>query len=238
MDDHSGWDDIPEEQREYVEGKVRAIVESAVQAADQQSNGWGNIPANIRDEIRRSISTIIPWQAVLKQFVGTLNPGGRTTSIKRINRRYPYIHPGVKRARAPKLLIAIDESGSVGNEMLQMFFGELSTLTRKMDITLVPFDCDCRVEDCTEWRRGQPAPVAREKCGGTSFDAPTRMANDPKNRGRWDGMLIMTDGECSEPGPSRMKRGWVLGKGQKLYFDSNELQIFLDDAKPMTGAWR
>jgi hypothetical protein len=51
-------------------------------------------------------------------------------------------------------------------------------------------------------------------------------------------MLIMTDGECSAPGPSRVKRGWVVSPGHKLEFPTNEITISLDPTTPKSGAWR
>jgi predicted metal-dependent peptidase len=240
MDDHDGWDDIPEELREYVEGKVKGIIERAVRHADSQSDGWGTIPEEIRAEIRRYISNVINWRAVLRQFVGSIIRGARTTSIKRINRRYPYIHPGVKRGYTAKLFIAIDESGSVSDEMCEMFFNELDQLTRKVDITLCHFDCTTGPKDLYEWRKGMRPKLKRTKHGGTNFSAPTEIVNDPKNRGRWDGMLIMTDGQAPKPIPSRIKRGWVLGQGCHLMFekDCDEIQIFLTKEQTIKGAWR
>ncbi|NDD63646.1 MAG: hypothetical protein EBZ36_06685, partial [Acidobacteria bacterium] len=96
FDDHGGWDDIPEEMRDMVAGKVSAAVEKAVKHADGQANGWGNVPAELRDAIRASVTNIVDWRSVLRQFVGALARGERSTTIKRINKRYPYIHPGVK----------------------------------------------------------------------------------------------------------------------------------------------
>lgn len=240
MDDHDAWDDVSDAQREYVAGKAKAIIEKAVRHADQLSTGWGSIPSELRDEIRKSISTIVNWRAVLRQFFGTLTRGSRTTSIKRINRRYPYIHPGIKRSYVAKLLIARDESGSVDNEMLEMFFAELNSLTKKVEIDFLPFDCYCNDKDIVPWKKGQIPTKAtkRTKGGGTDFNAPTKVFNDPKNRGRWDGMLIMTDGQAGAPIALRGKRGWILGKGCSLAFQSGELQIFVTKEKPMTGAWR
>ncbi len=240
LDDHDPWDDVPEEQREYVEGKAKAIIERAVRHADSLSTGWGSIPEQLRIDIRRSVSNIINWRNVLRQFIGTLVRGGRTTSIKRINRRYPYIHPGIKRGYTAKLLIARDESGSVSNEMLELFFGELNALTKKVEIDFLPFDCHCSEKDIVRWVKGQiPAKATkRTKGGGTDFNAPTRVFNDPKNRGRWDGMLILTDGLAPAPDPVRGKRGWVLAQGCKLEFESSELQVFITKEKPMSGAWR
>ena len=238
MDDHSNWDDIPEENREYVEGKVKSLIEQAVRHADGRADGWGNIPSNIRNDIRMSVSTIINWRNVLQQFIGSLVRGGRRNSMKRINRRYPYIHPGSTRSYKAKLLVAIDQSGSVGDEMLKMFFGEIASATRLIDVDILPFDCYADVKDVWTWKKGQTVKLTREKCGGTCFTAPTKVFNDPKNSGRWDGMLIVTDGGASKPIAARQKRGWILGKGCEPMFETSELKIYLDDSKQLKGAWR
>lgn len=238
MDDHEGWSEVSEDKKEYVEGKVKAIIEKAAKKADSQANGWGNIPVDIADEIRKSISSIINWRAVLRQFVGAIVRGGRSTSIKKINKRYPYFHPGLKRGHEAKLLIAIDQSGSVSNEMLTEFFAELGSLTKKVTVDILPFDTEAYEKDLYTWRKGSKIQPRRVRCGGTDFSAPTKFANDPKNRGRWDGLLILTDGEAAAPGPSRIRRGYVIGKGCKLLFSTNDIVVAMDDAKTVKGAWR
>ncbi len=240
FDDHSGWDEVPDDKREYVEGKIKAVVEKAVKHADGQPNGWGDIPAELREAIRASVTNIINWRAVLRQFIGSIVRGHRTASIKRINRRYPYVHPGTKRGYVAKLLIARDESGSVMDSMLEEFTAELLSLTRKIEIDFLPFDCSADEADIVRWNRGAVPKKAmmRTRGGGTDFNAPTRIFNDPKNRGRWDGLLILTDGQAPQPEPCRSKRGWVLAKGCSMYFETSELQIFVDKERSMTGAWR
>lgn len=238
FDDHDAWDDIPEEMKEMVAGKVANAVEKAVKHADAQANGWGNIPAELRDAIRRSVTNIVDWRAVLRQFIGNIARGERTTTIKRINKRYPYIHPGAKRGYVAKLLIAIDQSGSVDDGQLALFFSELASLTKKVSVTVLPFDCSADLRDAFEWKKGTKVEARRVRGGGTDFNAPTKVANDPKNRGKWDGMLILTDGECSKPIPSRVKRGWVVSPGRKLEFATDELAITLDPEPKKGGAWR
>lgn len=240
FDDHESWDNVSDEKRELIEGKIKSIIEKAAKHADQMSTGWGNIPAELREQIRASVSNTINWRNVLRQFVGSLYRGGRTTSIKRINRRYPYIHPGIKRGYMAKLLIARDESGSVSNEMLEEFFAELNTLTKKVEIDFLPFDCGCSESEITRWKKGNIPTKAtmRTRGGGTDFNAPTAIFNDPKNRGRWDGMLILTDGMAPKPGPSRGRRGWILAKNCKLEFNTEELQVFVSKDAPIVGAWR
>ena len=239
FDDHDGWDNVSEDEREYVQNKASAIVEKAVKHADQQSNGWGSIPASLREEIRRSVSNIVNWRNVLRNFVGKLYRGSRSTSIKKINKRYPYLFPGIKRGYNAKLLICVDESGSVGQETCELFFAEIASLTKRVDVDLVEFDCACDSNDIVTWKKNKKMPLMRKKCGGTCFDAPNNVANHQKNRGRWDGVLIVTDGQAPQPGPSRLKRGWVLGPGCKLEFPTSDLVIMIEKDAPMSkGAWR
>jgi len=239
LDEHGQWQDLPEEHRERIQNKIKAVIAKAAREADQTANGWGSIPANVRETIRRAVSNNINWRMVLRQFFGSLIRGERTSSIKRINRRYPYVHPGTKRGHTAKLLIAVDQSGSVSDELLTEFHGELVTLTKKVDIDFLPFDCSCDVKDVIPWRKNSMPFEAgvRHKSGGTDFNAPTMVFNDPKNRGRWDGLLILTDGLAPEPVPCRGKRGWVLGANDKLAFTSSEMQVFVSKDRPPTGAW-
>jgi predicted metal-dependent peptidase len=177
------------------------------------------------------ISNVVDWKVVLRNFVGSVCRAQRTSTIKRINRRYPYIHPGTKKSYLPKLLVAIDMSGSVGNEALELFFGELNNLTRMVDITVAPFDTDIAEKDVFEWKKGQKVEPKRVRFGGTDFDAPTNYVNDPKNRGKWDGLLVLTDGMAPQPAPSRVKRGWVIAPENNLHFETHETVIALTHPK-------
>lgn len=238
FDSHDGWDGVPDETREMIANKVANIVEKAVRHADQQANGWGNMPAELREGIRRSVTSVVDWRNVLRQFVGSLERGGKTSSIKRINKRYPYVHPGTKRAYSAKLLVAIDMSGSVSNDMLVEFFGELTGLTKRASVTVLPFDCSVDPKDAFEWKRGATVQPRRVRGGGTDFECVNRFANDPKNRGRWDGVLVLTDGQAPAPSASRVKRGWVLAKGTRLAFSTKEMVVKLGDTGRKEGAWR
>jgi predicted metal-dependent peptidase len=137
------------------------------------------------------------------------------------------------------LLVTVDESGSVGQDTCELFFAELASLVKKVDIDLVEFDCECDSKEIVTWKKNKKIPLLRKKCGGTCFDAPNNVANDLKNRGRWDGFLIVTDGQAPQPGPSRLKRAWVLGPGCKLEFPTTDLVIKIEkDAPVAKGAWR
>lgn len=238
LDDHSGWDDLPDDLQEYVRSRAQNVVEKAVREAENRQNGWGSIPAHMRELIRKSVSNIVNWREVLKHFVGQVTRGNRTTSIKKINKKYPYIHPGVKKGYVAKILVAIDESGSVPNGCVELFFAELATLTKTMEIDIVSFDCECDPKEIVTWKKGQGMPIYRNRCGGTNFDAPTAVANDPRFRGRWDGFIILTDGFAPKPGPSRIPRGWGIAPGCTPEFQTDEVMFKIEKGSMIKkGSW-
>lgn len=229
VDEHGMWDDIPEEKRILIEEKLKGIVRKAVKHADNTQNGWGNIPSELKELIKASVDDQIDWEAVLKNFIGMFSRGSRATSLKKINKRYPYIHAGVKKGYMPHIAIGMDQSGSVSDKSVEMFFGVLGSLAKKVSFTIIPFDASVDKGNIVEWKRGQKPELKRTRCGGTSFECITEYVNATENRGKWDGLIILTDGECNDPGPSRVKRGWVICPDHKLMFDTDEIVMNMDD---------
>ena len=218
MDDHGGWDEMSDEERELVKGKVKQALENAVKECDQ-SGQWGSVGAEHRATLREMISKEIDWKAVLKQFCGMSRRADRTSNIRRLNRKYAGIHPGAYRSYTSSIAVYVDQSGSVGDEDLALLFGELRTLAKHTEFTLYNFDTEVDESSERVWRGNKAPGMQRTRCGGTDFEAPTLHAN--KHKSRFDGYLILTDGECSEPKtPNRLKRGWVITPGRQLYFDA------------------
>lgn len=234
-DQHGGWDDIPEELRDIVEGKVKHALRKAAEKADGTPNGWGNVPSELREEIRAYAFGSVDWKAVLRNFCGNLRTGERSRSIKRIDRRAPYVMPGLRRGRNPSVLVLVDQSGSVSDDILSRFFGALDGLSRKMTFDVVPFDHTVAVNDKFEWKRGSKPQLQRLRGGGTSFDAAIEYANDPRNRGKWEGVIMLTDGECSQPRPCRMKLCYVIAPGHKLLFKERENEMVVQMSEKEAG---
>ena len=71
------------------------LKDSLRKAAEEssRSNNWGSIPSELRKEILKRIASVVDWKKVLRYFVKTSQKANKSTTIKRINRRYPYIHP-------------------------------------------------------------------------------------------------------------------------------------------------
>ena len=176
FDDHDMWDDIPEDKRDFYKEKVRNVIKKAAKTADSK-NGWGNVPAHIREQIRSIFSNTIDWKATLRRFAGISQSASSRNSLKRINKKYPYIHPGRKKVRTARLAVAIDMSGSVGDDDLELLFGELSMLSKHVSFFVIPFDTSISEKECFEWKKGQKVKAMRTRAGGTNINAPTQWLN-------------------------------------------------------------
>jgi len=230
MDDHEGWGDMSDEERQVVEGRIKQALAEAAKRCD--SNGqWGSVPASVRGKIREMISNEVDWKSLLRSFVGRTQRAHRSSTMKRINRKYPYIHPGRKRGHSAHLAIYLDQSGSVSDSDIALLFGELNNLGRMVEFTLIPFDSTVDVDNEIKWRRGSKVPPQRWRSGGTNFNAVAKHADE--NKHRFDGYIVLTDGECSDPGPSKMRRAWVIVPDRKLYFDAHPKDLVINMKRPV-----
>ena len=208
MDSHDGWgEDVSDQDREIIRGKMKQVLADAIKDCDKKGQ-WGSVPAETRAELRSMISKEIPWQMVLKKFLGFSRRADRATSRMRLNKKYPGVHSGFKRGYTSSVAVYIDQSGSVGNSELELLFGELANLARHTEFTTYHFDTDIDEQSKTVWKPGKTPQPHRTRCGGTCFRAPTVHAN--KHRKEFDGYLILTDGYAPDPGPSRLRRGWIV----------------------------
>lgn len=230
IDTHDLWDEIPEEARDAMKERAKNILKGAVRKADNEASGWGNIPAELQKELRAYVDDRVDWDAALRNFVGSFQRGASKRTFKRINRRAPYDHPGTKRTHLPNIAVAIDMSGSVDDEQLTIIFGVLGSLAKKVTFTVIPFDCVVHEKDIFEWKKGTSPLPKRVASGGTDFRVVSDYVNDSSN-GKFDGLVICTDGEAGDPGHSRVRRAYVITPNHKLYFATTDLVIEMDEKR-------
>ena len=231
FDDHSGWDDnadSPQQQaaNQMAKERLKNAMKEAAKEASQSAKGWGSMSAEVKEEILKRLESKVDWRKVLRYFIKTSQRASRRSSVKRINKRYAYIHPGKKVQRQAKIAIAIDQSGSVSSEMLSAFFGELNGLAKLAEFTVVPFDTQVDESKVYVWKKGQNKAAERVLHGGTCFDAPTKYVNDNS----FDGVIILTDMEAPKPKACKAQRMWMTDErgASRPYFKTNEKVIVID----------
>ena len=225
LDDHSGWAQCSQEVRDIAKERLKEIIKSAGEDC-AKNNSWGSVSQETRKKIMKILESKIDWKKVLRYFVKASQKANRSSSIKRINRRYAYIHPGRKANRVARVAVSIDQSGSVDDGMLSKFFAELNKLAEIAEFVVVPFDTRVDEKLIWTWKKGKKVSVDRVMCGGTDFDAPTEYVNGKD----FDGHIILTDMCAPKPRPSKCQRMWMTTPehAARSYFQTNERVVVME----------
>ena len=222
FDDHSGWDEVENTENEIAKERLKDAIKKAAEEASQ-AGSWGSVPGQCRKDILDRLKVRVNWEKALRYFVKTSQKAEKRSTVRRINKRYPYVHPGKKVTRTAKFAVSIDQSGSVDDEMLAKFFSALDKLAKLATFTVVPFDTEVCEEHVFEWKKGKRYKAERVRYGGTCFDAPTKWVNE---RG-FDGHIVLTDMMVPKPITSKCKRLWVTTAqyAERPYFETKELVL-------------
>ena len=141
LDDHSGWEESEGSSTasEIAKEKMKDVMKQAAEEA-ASGRGFGSCEGKAKKIIIDSIKTKVDWKKVLRSFVNTSVRANRRHTVRRVNKRFPYIHAGTKVKREAKIAVCIDQSGSVDDKMLQKFYAELNKLCDLVSFDIIPFD--------------------------------------------------------------------------------------------------
>ncbi len=225
FDDHDQFGEVDGTIKEIAEERLKDAIKKAAEEAEKARN-WGSVSSGMRRDIMDKIATKVDWRKVLRYFVKTSQRSDKRSTPRRLNKRFPKIHPGKRVRRHAKIAISIDQSGSVDDGMLAAFFSELNKLAEVAEFTVVPFDTEVAKDKVYVWKKGQSRKTERVACGGTCFDAPTKYVNELN----FDGHIILTDLCAPKPVASNCQRMWMTTKANadRPYFQTNERVIAID----------
>lgn len=174
-----------------------------------ENNSWGNTTRAISEEIKTSteIGKNCDFIKALKDFKKSVTLR-QLTRIKP-NRRYGFDMMGSKIEPKPKILIAVDVSGSISDSMVSEWWQVVNTvLNTKIKSNIIQFDSDLHGKPEKIQKKFKQKP--RLGRGGTNFQPVIDYA---KKHSEYDGLLIFTDGEAKTPVlPPKMHTRilWVL----------------------------
>jgi len=225
LDDHEGFGESDGTAEEIAKERLKDTIKKAAEEAEKSRN-WGTVSAPMRQDIMDRIATKIDWRKVLRYFVKTSQRSDKRSTPRRLNKRYPRVHPGKRVRRHAKIAISIDQSGSVDDAMLAAFFSELNKLAEIAEFTVIPFDTRVAEDKVYTWKKGQSKKTERVLTGGTCFNAPTKYVNERN----FDGHIVLTDLMAPKPVASKCQRMWMTTKNYaaRPYFSTNERIIAID----------
>lgn len=237
LDDHSGWDGKDAEgkgaqgeddnAKQIAEQKLKDVIEKAANECDQGSS-WGSVSNDMKSTIRNAFTHKLDPKVLFRHFCNASIRSSKKHRITKINKRWPMVHPGRVWERRANVAIAIDQSGSVSNEMLETVYGWMNELASLVDFTVIPFDSGVFEDKVFVWKKGQKKTRERVLQGGTDFNAPTKYINE--KRKDIDGLVIFTDLEAPTPVRCKVKRIWITDQyhARNRRLDTKEKILIID----------
>lgn len=226
-DNHDLWSSVPEHERQFVKEKMREMMRKAMVECDS-SGSWGSVSAARQAEIRRFVNNEVDWREEFRQWMGLNYYGNdKFTTRRKINRRYPLMHPGRRTGRGIHVAVLRDESTSVTNKVQADLCKELAGMSELASVTVVPFDTDVDEANIKTYGPGETIDITRHRQGGTAFTPPTNWINREENTDKFDVCVFLTDGEAEQPPATNIPRLWVIAPGRKLLFATDDKVITL-----------
>jgi predicted metal-dependent peptidase len=195
-DDHSGWDGrplTPEEQ-----AMIKDLLTDAVRGLHGRDPG--SVPGSMRRLVEELRKVKTDWKPILNMFAQTVAKEERETSWRRVNRRLGPTAQGPVKSYRSRLLVVIDNSGSISGPLYTMFMSHILVLSKMCEEVAV-IGVDTAVNCTTVIKDGKmPKDFDLKSGGGTEF----QPAFDYAKGKEFDGVIYLTDG-CG-PAPTNTYR--------------------------------
>lgn len=197
---------MEDETSEINKSAIKSMMSELIEQAQFEGEIQGEVSSIIADIYKTGD---VNWRNVLRRFLTGKGNIIKKKSFKRESKRFEGL-PGIKRTLGLDALIAIDESGSINEEQLAIFYGELMKIKKITGASLIvtQFDTDCT----------NPVPIERftrekkrVKNGGTDYRPIFELAD----RIGMSLLIIFTDGEGTAPSGSNQRVVWLLPEGAK-----------------------
>ena len=220
--------------KEDVHQKIKRLVQNTFNSLNEAERGL--IPGAIQSSIQAMMQpSKIRWQQEIKSSFGTIRHG-KIRTITKPNRRQPdrLDLPGKRQDRLLKVVMAIDTSGSVSDELLSLALNEIYTIVNSVQTEVTIIECDSQIaKKPYVAKKASDVQTTFQGRGGTCFTPAIEWINTHNYK---DALLIFfTDGggENDIPRPQVYKTIWLLPSesyrlsvrepyGKILYLDSDD----------------
>jgi predicted metal-dependent peptidase len=143
----------------------------AAEQAMRTANSCGHESAGVERSLKEVRECRKDWRSILRDFIAATVATDYSWSPP--NRRYVasglYL-PSIRREGVGKIVIGVDTSGSIGEEELKQFAGEISAISDQAQPELIHVVyCDAAVSSTEEFGPSEPITLEPKGGGGTDF---------------------------------------------------------------------
>ena len=139
-------------------------------------------PSFVKDLLDKIKQSKVEWQDVLRRFIGGDN--SEDYSFRRVHRKtyhsYGMFAPSSEKIGVGDIVVAIDSSGSVSQDELSQFLGEIQAINEDMKPTSITIiTCDSQIRNVQRFEQGEPIDkINISGRGGTCVQPVFRYLED------------------------------------------------------------
>lgn len=203
----------------------------------------GNIPACLERIIDGLFRPGIPWYAKLRVALRDGLGRSAVSTWIRLNRKLPYVIPGVKMVSIPTTWVLVDTSGSISVDMLKQFISEVYAIARQTEVKVVCWDA--KAYDIIPARSSSEviSRVAKMIRGGGGTVIAPALKKTLRRMKPMDIVVVFTDGDISDIGSRDTMEllGKVALKSSKAIFVTTYVEHSIpmwDSIKLEVGSWK
>lgn len=223
---HDLWKELTEGMGEKEQDLFRKEMQEAIRrVAEETQKLKGNVPVHISNAIKEEFGNkppVVSWKTLFNRFVGSTITTDIRQTRKRPNFRFEDA-PTNKYINKVRIVVGCDSSGSVSDNELKDFFGQIKHMYKagvKIDVCMWDTNVHLEYEYKGENR------YERVCQGGTRASSFIEHVNNNKNKKKWTCAINLTDGYIEqEPIACKLPMLWVITKGGSTDFKHKARKI-------------
>jgi predicted metal-dependent peptidase len=210
--DHGTWaefEDLSEAEQKLIERQLQKVLSDVKELTVKKR---GSVPGEIEGVIiiEEIVKPKFNWRAYIRRFTGVSTKVYTKKIRRKENKRFD-ANPGLKVKMRQHMLLAIDTSGSVSDNELKEFMGEILHIYKcGVDITVI--QCDTSIKSIEPYKGKFEMTVQGR--GGTEFDPVIEYFN--ANLNKYTSLVYFTDGECNADVKPKGNTLWVLSERSSM----------------------
>jgi predicted metal-dependent peptidase len=191
QEDPGGCGSVEDAPEDVTETDVRHEVLQAGFIAQAQNK----CPEYIKRILKDVLKPKIDWRAALSQFLSSISKNDYSWSLPNLRfLHYGLYLPALRSEEPGNVVIIIDTSGSIDDELIAQFSGEAQSILSTFKISLIVIYCDDLVRSVQILEIGEPVTLQPNGGGGTDFVPGFEYIQEHDLHPR--AVVYLTDGYC------------------------------------------
>lgn len=218
------WGEVLSEAQGMTDEEIKQAsdeIETKIRQAAMVAKSRGNLPGSVEELLKEFDESKIDWKARLWRATDTHGAAWEDDTWDRPNRHYVqhglYL-PSVEEFGPGTVAIAVDTSGSVSDNEIKAFVGEMQGIaqtTKPEKIILIK--CDTEIYDGPKvFEADDDIEVGNIRRGGTRFEPPFEWLEEQGIKPQY--MVYLTDGEARFPKEPDFPVIWVISTKKQAPF--------------------